>query len=412
MRKQEAKYEVASGKNMDKVRMGIIGCGRIADMKHFPAIAKAKDRIALVACCDLVEERAERAVAGFGDKGAKTYVDYRKLLEDKSIDVVSVLTPNNSHSVLTVDSLEAGKHVLCEKPMAVTAPDAMKMLEAANRTGKKLTIGYQNRFRKDVQILQRACRAGDLGEIYFAKTHAVRRKAVPTWGVFLDKSLQGGGPLIDIGTHALDITLWAMDNYKPKQVTGSVFHKLKDNYEGNLFGPWDPKTIETEDSAFGYIKMEGGATIMLEAAWALNVLKGREGQVTLCGTKAGAELVGEGAAAPTSAVDGTGRVVFNTARYDELVDIRRMEMSGPGPADLIVDPFRVGDAELQAWLDAVVNDTDPVVRPEEAFVVTEILEAIYKSAESGKMVEFSQSEEAESTAKQAGKIDSQVPACR
>lgn len=379
---------------MDKLRVGIIGCGRIADLKHFPAITKAKDRIEVVACCDLVEERAARAAAEIGSKGAKVYVDYRKLLEDKSIDVVSVLTPNSSHCELTVDSLQAGKHVLCEKPMAPTAVDAKKMLDAANRTGQKLTIAYQNRFRKDVQSLQRACRAGDLGDIYFAKSHAVRRKAVPTWGVFLDKSLQGGGPLIDIGTHALDITLWAMNNYKPAQVSGTVFHKMKDNYEGNLFGPWDPETIEVEDSAFGFIKMEDGATIILEASWALNILKGREGQVTLCGTKAGAELVGEGAAAPTSAVNGTGSVVFNTARNGELVDIKPMEISGPGPADMKGDPWRVGDAELNAWLDAIVNNTDPVVKPEEAFVVTEILEAIYKSAETGKTIELSQSREA------------------
>jgi predicted dehydrogenase len=377
---------------MGKLRVGIIGCGRIAAIKHFPAIRKAKDRIELVACCDLVVDRAEQAVAEFGDKGAKAYVDYRKMLEDKSIDMVYVLTPNNSHSPLTVDSLDAGKDVICEKPMAATSADAKKMLDAARRSGKKLTIAYQNRFRRDVEILQRACRAGDLGEIYFAKAHALRRKAVPTWGVFLDKSKQGGGALIDIGTHALDITLWCMDNYKPKHVLGSVFHKMRDNYEGNLFGPWEPKTIEIEDSAFGLIKMENGATIFLEASWALNILKPREGQVTLCGTKAGAELVGDGAAAPTSAVNGTGRVVFNTARYGELVDTKPMEISGPGPADLGGDPFRVADAELKAWLDAIENDTDPIVKPEEAFVVTQILEAMYKSAETGKAVELSNSE--------------------
>ena len=373
---------------MDKLKVGVIGCGGISALKHFPAMAKAKDRIELVACCDLIEERAARAVADFGDKGAKVYVDYRKLLEDKSIDVVHVLTPNVSHCQLTVDSLEAGKHVLCEKPMAATSADAKKMLDAAKRTGKKLTIGYQNRFRKDVQTMVKACRAGDLGEIYFAKAHAVRRKEVPTWGVFPDKSKQGGGPLIDIGTHALDMTLWAMNNYKPKSVTGSVFQKLKDNPEGNLFGPWDPNSYEVEDSAFGFIKMENGATIFLEASWALNILKTREGQVTLCGTRAGAELVGEGAAAPTSAVNNTGTVIFNTARYGELVDIQPRVIGGPGPADFGGDPFRVGDAEIKSWLDAIVNNTEPVVKPEEAFVVTQILEAIYKSAETGKTVEL------------------------
>jgi predicted dehydrogenase len=376
---------------MDKVRVGIIGCGGIAKLKHYSALSKLakKGRIEIVGFCDIIEERATAACAEFGSNGAKAYSRHTELLKDKTIDVVYVLTPNNSHCELTVDSLEAGKNVLCEKPMAATSADAKKMLDAARRTGKKLTIGYQNRFRKDSQILYNACRAGELGDIYYAKAFALRRKMVPTWGVFGDKSKQGGGPLIDIGTHALDIALWTMGNYKPKIVLGSVFHKMKDNSEGNLFGPWDPKTWEVEDSAFGFIKMEDGATINLEASWALNMQTNREGQVLLCGTKAGAEQVGDGASAPTSAVNGPGRVIFNTASHGELVDISPFVRSGPGPADFGGDVFRVGDAESTSWIDAIVNNTDPVVKPEQAFVVTQILEAIYKSAESGKAVELS-----------------------
>jgi predicted dehydrogenase len=373
---------------MDKVRVGIIGCGGIASLKEFPALAKAKARVDVVGFCDKIEDRATAAAAKYGANGAKTCTDHRKLLEDKSIDMVYVLTPNVSHCELTVDSLEAGKHVLCEKPMAASSADAKKMLDTARRTGKKLTIGYQNRFRNDTQTLYKACRAGDLGDIYFAKAHAVRRKGVPTWGVFPDKSKQGGGPLIDIGTHALDMALWTMDNYQPKQVLGSVFQKMKDNPEGNLFGPWDPKSYEVEDSAFGLVKMENGATIYIEASWALNVAKPREGQIVLCGTKGGAEMVGEGAAAPTSAVNGTGQVAFNTARYGQLVDINPFVIGGPGPADFGGDPYRVGDAELKAWLDAIVDDREVVVKPEQAFVVTQVLEAIYRSAESGKAIDL------------------------
>ncbi|WP_316677829.1 Gfo/Idh/MocA family oxidoreductase [uncultured Tolumonas sp.] len=373
---------------MSKLKIGVIGCGRIALAKHFPAFAKAKDKVDLVAFCDLELGRAIFAAEKYGVPGATTYLDYNELLSDTSIDVVYVLTPNNAHCPITVASLEAGKHVLCEKPMAATSEEAKLMLDTAKRTGKKLTIGYQNRFRKDVQLLKAASADGDLGEVYFAKAHAVRRKAVPTWGVFLDKEKQGGGPLIDIGTHALDITLWTMNNYKPKLVSGSVFHKMKDNYEGNLFGPWDPEKIDVEDSAFGFIKMEDGATIFLESSWALNIQKPREGQVTLCGTKAGAELVGDGAAAPTSAVNGTGTVTFNTAKYGELFDYDPLVISGPGPMDIGGEPFRVADAELAAFVDAIQNDKDPVVTPEQAYVVTQILEAIYKSAATGSVVEF------------------------
>ena len=116
-----------------------------------------------------------------------------------------------------------------------------------------------------------------MGEIYYAKALALRRRAVPTWGVFLNEYEQGGGPLIDIGTHALDLTLWMMDNYKPKMVVGSVFKKLGDQKEsGNAWGDWDPKEYTVEDSAFGYIVMENGATIVLESSWALNILDVQE----------------------------------------------------------------------------------------------------------------------------------------
>ncbi|HTR25573.1 MAG TPA: Gfo/Idh/MocA family oxidoreductase [Terriglobales bacterium] len=372
---------------MDKLRVGVIGCGGIANGKHFPALNKLRNRIELVGFCDIIEDRATSACQKYGDPNAKFYVEHRRLLEDKSIDVVYVLTPNVSHCAISVDSLEAGKHVLCEKPMAATYADAKKMLDAAKRTGKKLTIGYQNRFRRNVQFLQKACRAGDLGDIYFARAQALRRKGVPTWGVFSDKSKQGGGPLIDLGTHVLDITLWMMNNYKPKQVVGSVFHKLKDSPEGNMFGPWNPKTHEVEDSAFGFIKMENGATISLEASWAINIRKDESG-LTLCGTLAGAETIP--ASAPMIPVNSYEPVIFNTVRHGELVDTGPMERSGLAAADWGGEPFRVGDAESTAWLDAIVNNTEVYVKPEQALVVTRILEAIYKSAESGTTVEFTE----------------------
>src|SRR5699024_7084154 len=186
---------------------------------------------------------------------------------------------------------EAGKHVMCEKPMAKSSVEAKKMMEAAERTGKKLTIGYNNRFRTDSQYLHNVCERGDLGEIYFAKAHALRRRAVPTWGVFLDEEKQGGGALIDIGTHALDLTLWMMDNYKPKSVLGSSYHKLgKKENAANAWGPWDPEKFTVEDSAFGFITMENGATIILESSWALNTLEVDEAKCSLRGTDVGANM--------------------------------------------------------------------------------------------------------------------------
>ncbi|WP_238996470.1 Gfo/Idh/MocA family protein [Paenibacillus pinistramenti] len=365
--------------NKKKLRFGFIGCGGIANQKHFPALAALNDEVELVAFCDIIEERAAQAAKQYGVENASVYTDYKELLKDESLDVVHVLTPNVSHSYITVDALEAGKHVLCEKPMAINTEEAQKMLDAAKRTGKKLTIGYQNRCRVDSLALHEACENDELGDIYFAKAHAVRRKAVPTWGVFPDKSKQGGGPLIDIGTHALDLTLWNMNNYKPKMVVGSTYQKLKDNPMGNMFGPWDPETFEVEDSAFGFIKMENGATIYLEAAWALNVLDGKEAQVTLCGTKAGAEMRGK-------AFLDEGYVVFNTAQHGQLVETAPSD--GGGVAYFSGESRRANDVEARMWVDALLNDKEPLVKPEQALVVTQILEAIYKSAETGEPVFF------------------------
>ncbi len=372
---------------MEKLNLGFIGCGAIATMKHFPALLKQKHRSRMMAFCDLALDKATNAAEKFGEPGAKAYTDYQELLADRSIDAVYVLTPNVSHAEISVAALDAGKHVMCEKPIAISSAEARTMLDAAARNGKKLTVAYQNRFRADSQMLYKACRAGDLGDIYMGKAHAVRRRGVPTWGVFPDKSKQGGGPLIDIGTHALDLTLWMMDNYKPKLVMGSVFEKMRDNFEGNWFGPWDPKTFEVEDSAFGLIKMENGATIYLEAAWAINFLRPKEGQVTLAGTKAGAEMFGEGAAAPNSPVH-TGHANFNYMKYDEQMESHPGVASAMAAAHLDDTVVRVGDPEQETWLDAIINGGDPVVKPEQAFVVTMILEAIYKSAATGKAVEF------------------------
>lgn len=271
------------------MRAGIIGCGGIARGKHMPAI-REHGGIEVVAFCDLIEERAQDYREKYGWPDAKIFTDYRELLKE-DLDAVYVLTPNREHSAITIDALKAGKHVMCEKPMAKTAAEAKAMLAAARESGKVLTIGYQNRFRPDSSYLKRACESGELGEIYVAKAHAIRRRAVPTWGVFLDADAQGGGPLIDIGTHALDLTLWMMDNYEPEMVVGSVYKKLGDQTEtGNAWGDWDPEKYTVEDSAFGFIRMKDGATIMLEAAWALNSLEVDEAKTSLCGTKAGADM--------------------------------------------------------------------------------------------------------------------------
>ncbi len=373
-----------------KLKVGVIGCGGIANQKHLPALTAQSELCEIVALCDIEVERAEKAKVDFHLDQAKVYQDYKELLKDPEIDVVHVCTPNVAHCPITVDAFAAGKHVMCEKPMAHNTESAQKMIDAWKASGKKFTVGYQNRFRQDTQMLKKACDADEFGEIYFAKSHAIRRRAVPTWGVFPDKSKQGGGPLIDIGTHALDITLWCMDNYKPVSVMGSVFEKLGHSElatQGNMFGPWDPKTYEVEDSAFGYIKFENGATIFLESAWAINMKDSREAACTLCGTKGGAEIVGEMSGGGAS----TGReynLIVNGTYHGELVEQKISE--GGSIAFFEGGSSEPKDLECKQWLECIINDTDPVVKPEQAFVVTQILDAIYQSAASGHEIVLNQ----------------------
>lgn len=358
---------------MRKLKIGIVGCGGIATGKHLPAIKK-NGNFEIVAFCDIIKERAEEIKKEYGVPDAKIYTDYKELVKQEEIEAVYVLTPNKSHSFISVAAMKAGKHVMCEKPMAKTYEDAKLMLETAKETGKILTIGYQNRYRADSTYLKRACENGDLGEVYYAKAHAIRRRAVPTWGVFLNEEEQGGGPLIDIGTHALDLTLWMMDNYEPESVMGSVYHKLGDQKEtGNAFGEWDQEQFKVEDSAFGFIKMKNGATIHLESSWALNSLDVDEAKTSLCGTKAGADMK-----------DG---LRINRVQYNKQC-VEKPELGAGGVAFFDGEAEKEPDVEQRVFYNAVVNGEELVVKPEQAIVVTRILEAIYESAKTGKAVYF------------------------
>jgi predicted dehydrogenase len=266
--------------------------------------------------------------------------------------------------------------------MAATTEDAARMLEAYKKSGKLLTIGYQNRFRHDTLALKRLCESGELGDIYYAQAHAIRRRGVPTWGVFTDKSKQGGGPLIDIGTHSLDLTLWMMNNYEPVAVTGKTFDKLgtslKPLEQGNRMGVWDPSTYEVEDAAFGFITMKDGSLVTLDASWVLNTTEERCASTYLCGTKAGAELTGVGGSNDQKLYVNkimSGRPV----KIDVDTSLGDIELS-PGRNE------NQRDVECRVWLDAVEGKRELIVKPEQAYVVTQILDAIYKSAKTGHQV--------------------------
>ena len=356
------------------IKIGIIGCGGIANGKHMPSLSKVAD-CEMVAFCDIVVERAEKAAKTYGIPDAKVYEDYKELLKDPEIEVVHVCTPNRSHSFITVDALEAGKHVMCEKPMAINSAEAQKMLDAAKRTGKKLTIGYQNRFRDDSLFLKKEAEDGTFGDMYYAKATALRRRAVPTWGVFLNEYEQGGGPLIDIGTHALDLTLWTLNNYKPKYCVGTTYHKLNnDTNQGNAWGNWDPDKFTVEDSAFGFVVMENGATIVLESAWALNTLDVREAVTSICGTLAGADMM--------------SGLRINGIRQGRQYVMEPSFKAGGAAFNEGKKGESAADREARMWIEAVRNDTQPLTLPEQAYCVTRILEGIYESAKTGDIYKF------------------------
>ena len=371
---------------MANVRVGFIGCGGIANGKHFPGMAQ-QEGVDMCAFCDLILERAEKAAKEYGTPDAKVYTDYHELLADPTIDAVHVLTPNVAHCEITVAALEAGKHVLCEKPMAATPADAKKMLEARDRTGKMLTIGYQYRHFPENQVAKKVVDSGVLGDVYYAEATYLRRRGVPTWGVFTDKAKQGGGPLIDIGTHALDLTLFLMNNYDVDYVCGTSFEKLGNtldakhqgqvNYRGE-FDTWNNETYDVEDSAVGFIKMKNGATIVLRAAWAINMAEdyaaNGEAYTMLAGTEGGLDTK-------------EGRVRLNhvVAEYPTISWVGN-KVSG------FIPGFSQGPApkskEAEIWVKALKGEGELFVTADQAYVVTRILDAIYESNRTGKPVYF------------------------
>ena len=360
---------------MDRiVKVGIIGCGGIANGKHMPSLSKISN-VQMVAFCDIVEEKAQKAAEKFGVAGAKVYTDYTELLADPEIEVVHVCTPNRSHANISIDALHAGKHVMCEKPMAKTAADAKRMLDAAVETGKKLTIGYQNRQKAESLFAKGYIDRGELGEIYQANCYAIRRRGTPNWGVFLNEEEQGGGPIIDIATHSLDLTLYLMNNYEPELVVGKTHKKMEHPEAGNLWGDNGVSTSPLEDSACAFIRMKNGATIMLETSWALNISDPvPEGSCVLCGTKAGISLKGK-------------KLVVNKVDMNRMMDTT-VDTSVGGVAFYDGNSTTPADLEARQWIEAVVNDTAPCVLPQQAYVVSQILEAIYESSKTGKPVFF------------------------
>jgi predicted dehydrogenase len=345
---------------MKTIGIGIIGSGGIAQGAHLPAYkAVAEEDVQVVAVADVRRETAEQAAKKF--EVPHVYEDYRELLKRSDVHAVSVCTPNFMHMQPTIDALEAGKHVLVEKPLAMNAEEGRQMIAAARRTGCKLQAGLNNRFGSGPQALKRFIQAGELGDVYYARSQALRRRGIPSWGVFTQKDKQGGGPLIDIGVHILDLTLWLMGHPKPISASGMVttrFGKRSDIL--GLLGQWDPEKFTVEDFGVGFIRFENGATLTLETSFAANLEK-EIFNCDLYGTEGGCSL---------------SPLKIYLERHKTLLDATPVSLPN----------VHTHQAEIRSFIEAIRNDTEPVVTGEQALMVTEILDGIYRSAEEGREV--------------------------
>ncbi len=285
--KNEEGKEVFS---MAKIKVGVIGTGGISN-EHIRAYLKNPD-VELYAFCDINEERVKMMGEKYGV--TRLYTDKDEMLKLSELDAVSVCTWNSAHAECTIAALNAGKHVLCEKPMALNAQQAKEMQAAAEKNGKLLMIGFVRRYGNDCAVLKDFIDNGYFGDIYYTKATYLRRKGNPG-GWFGDKSRSGGGPLIDLGVHVIDLTRYLSGLGKPVSVYGATFQKLFDRRDikgkpGYVATSGKEDDIcDVEDMATAMVRYDNGVVLQVEASFSLN-LKKDTGTIELFGTKAGAKL--------------------------------------------------------------------------------------------------------------------------
>jgi len=249
------------------LKVGVIGVGGIARI-HMPGWA-ASEHTEVVAGCDISEAALQKW--GAQHDIPRLVTDPADLIGDPNVDIVDICTPNNYHAPLAIAALEAGKHVLCEKPLAPTPAEIRDMIAARDRSGKMLMTAQHFRFRGTSKAMKAEIETGALGDIYHARSWMLRRAAAPVRPGFTMKKHSGGGPCIDIGVHILDLTLWFMGNPKPVAVTGVARAELA--HQEGVFSIWGgliPAEFDVEDFAAAFVRFENGATLILEVSWLLH----------------------------------------------------------------------------------------------------------------------------------------------
>lgn len=337
------------------LRVAIIGAGQVADKVHASYYC-TRDDVEMVAVCD---SRLSQAQALADKYGIPTvWDDPLAMLHSLRPDAVSVCSPNRYHYEHTLMALNAGCHVMCEKPPAMTAHEARVMCDTARQSGKVLAYDFHHRFALDARLLREQVINGTLGEVYVTTARALRRCGVPGWGVFTNKTLQGGGPLIDIGVHMLDAAMYVLGFPAVKRVHAHSFQKIGTRKGCGQFGEWDPATYSVEDALFGTLEFHNGGILRLETSFALNIPEQSIMNVSFCGDKAGATLF------PAQIyTDNGGELETLMAR--DVADDNRHPRS------------------MAAFVDHVQGAPVMIADAEQGYVIQQLVAALYQSAETG-----------------------------
>ncbi len=337
------------------LKVGVIGVGGIA-ATHFLGW-QASEHAELVAFADPVAPVLERVSKAHGI--SKTYGNPADLINDPNIDIIDICTPSAYHAPLSIAALEAGKHVICEKPLAPTPEDIERMIEARDRSGKLLMTAQHFRFQNDTLALKRELETGVLGDVYHARSWMLRRNWLPTGPGFILKKNSGGGPCIDIGVHILDLTLWMMNHPKPVSVSGVTQDKL--SKLPGAFSAWGgdvPAAMDVEEFASAFVRFDNGATLILEVSWLLHhATQSEDMQMWLYGTQGGSHWPGNRILSANNATKRT---------YDTQLS----------PVNEGMEPHA---AECVAFAKAIAEGAPSPVPPEQSRDVQLILNGLYRS---------------------------------
>lgn len=294
---------------------------------------------------------------------ANRYASAKEMLAKEHLDIVSIVTPNVFHKPLTLAAFRAGCHVLCEKPMAMNAAEARVMLAAAKKAKRRLMINFSYRFSPQSQAIRAEVDKGILGDVYFARTIWLRRKGLPGFGGwFGQKAMSGGGPLIDLGVHRLDLALWLMGYPKPRWVMASHY-----NHIAAPLARAENKAFDVEDLAVALVKFDNGTTLELEASWAGHIRERELMETRLLGTKAG--LVQHNV---------NGKYEFDAAIFMEK-DGKEIDFTPQAPKKLI-------PSAMHHFVESILHNRPHTATGEEGLIVMQLLDAIYLSAAKGEPV--------------------------